>query len=294
MAVDIRKYANIETLLDPENIRSLQKASEVIGQALNSIAALGRKNESDSAKIYKAGTTFIAAVLLKIKGGKNPGELTADDWKDIADHVSEYAVKADDRTYSAYVFSFCAWFIRKSAEAIAEISSEEKASAVLALSEEIRTKTEQLELGEIGEAKYIDDCLWICLEAMIKLTCIGLGMCVRPDKKQLLKPEEERLLEAAMIFGMEYSRMLLYKKEHALLTEYLEHQKVLDGELAEQYEQYIEELTRETARFGTYIDNAFDPGLRDRLRSSAELAMAAGVAEDEVLKTMQDVDDYFM
>ena len=61
-----------------------------------------------------------------------------------------------------------------------------------------------------------------------------------------------------------------------------------------QFDKYMEELNAQAAEFQSFIDSAFDTDLRGRLRGSVELARAAGVEEDEILKTIEDVDDFFM
>lgn len=286
MSIEIKKIVNIDQLMDPSNISRFQKAMKVVQKAQNNIAALNEKNDPTALKVFKAGTALTVAVLMKIEGGKFPADFTAEDWEDIVDHISDYAIEADGRRYSAYVFMFYSWFIEKSVEQIERKLPEEKATAIRALSEELRSRTKQLEEEEIDEVDYIDSCLWICLEAMIKLLSGTIDAALGFDK--------EPVVEAAMIFGLEYGRMVLYKKENELVTEYLENQKFLDVELANQYDQYIEALEKETARFDGFIDTAFASGFRETLKSSAELAMAAGVEEDEVLKTIQDVDDFFM
>ena len=44
---------------------------------------------------------------------------------------------------------------------------------------------------------------------------------------------------------------------------------------------------------GSLIENAFSLDLHEALIESAELARAAGVKEEELLTSIEDIDDYF-
>ena len=286
MKYQLDKMIKVEDLLNPSNIEKFKRAMAVIQKAQANIAALKGNEKSDKTNIIKAGTALTAAILQKVEKGRFPTDFTLDDWEEVIDHVSAYAVKADDTTYSAYVFMFYSWFINKSLEQIQYSIPDEKQEAIFELSNRIKAKTEQLANEEIKEVDYIDDCLWICLEAMIKLLSGTIDAALGFDKEQVV--------EGAMMLGMEYGRFVLYKREYDLVTGYLENQKILDVELAMQYDKYLEDLNAQAAQFESFIDIAFNPGFGEILINSVNLARAAGVEESEILKNTQDVDDYFM
>ena len=286
MKYQLDKMIKVEDLLNPSNIEKFKRAMAVIQKAQANIAALKGNEKSDKTNIIKAGTALTAAILQKVEKGRFPTDFTLDDWEEVIDHVSAYAVKADETTYSAYVFMFYSWFINKSLEQIQYSIPDEKQEAIFELSNRIKAKTEQLANEEIKEVDYIDDCLWICLEAMIKLLSGTIDAALGFDKEQVV--------EGAMMLGMEYGRFVLYKREYDLVTGYLENQKILDVELAMQYDKYLEDLNAQAAQFESFIDIAFNPGFGEILINSVNLARAAGVEESEILKNTQDVDDYFM
>ena len=47
-------------------------------------------------------------------------------------------------------------------------------------------------------------------------------------------------------------------------------------------------------KFQELIDAAFTSNIHDALVNSAALARAAGVKEEEILETTEDIDDFFM
>ena len=108
------------------------------------------------------------------------------------------------------------------------------------------------------------------------------------------KTEAADAAQAAVMLAYEYGRLKLYAKEQALLTEYIENQYQLDADLQEKFNAFKEELSAETEQFETLIDQAFDPNFRNTLIASAELARKAGVKEEEILKSVEDVDGFFL
>ena len=42
------------------------------------------------------------------------------------------------------------------------------------------------------------------------------------------------------------------------------------------------------------VDRAFDPDFREALMGSVELAKAAGVDEEEILESTEDIDEFFL
>ena len=59
-------------------------------------------------------------------------------------------------------------------------------------------------------------------------------------------------------------------------------------------QEYLAELNEYSDRFRGLIDAAFTPGIHDALMHSSDLARAAGVKEEELLTSIEDVDDFFL
>ena len=112
-------------------------------------------------------------------------------------------------------------------------------------------------------------------------------------KTSFLPKEYSELFQAVCDFAVQYSRLSLYSKEQALLAEYLEHQCKLDQQLKNKYDMYMAELNERSEHFNRLLDNAFDPDFRNMLRSSVDLARATGVDENQILDSIDKIDDYF-
>ena len=277
---------NIEELINDSSIDKIKSSIDRIGKIQSSLVDLYNSDDPNKLKTIKIGTTLTIAALKKKAQGVAPSEYTKQDWEDVLGYVSDIAISSDGSVYSMYVFDLYADYIRYSANVLAVKISDEKAGQISGLADELDRNKERFQDDEITETKYIEENLWICLEGMIKLMASTIDACLGLQKEQLF--------EAVATFAFEYGRLALYKREQALLDEYLENQKILDVELAMKYEAYMEELNERSAQMERLIENAFNPEMRSSLKNSVLLARAAGVKEDEILKDTNDIDAFFM
>lgn len=235
-------------------------------------------------QVILSETTSMRDGLDNIAEGNKVSELTQDDWKGIANTVSKYAVLMDDDSYSLFVFRAYEKYIRGSVEQIRFNVSPETAALILGLADELHEKDTLFIDGQISEVTYIEDCLWISLEAMMKLiaSTAALAHC----------EEFENLSQALAAYAFEYGRLMLYKREQEIITQYLEAQKMLDAELEAKYNSYLEDLQKQAEQFNELIANAYNPNFREAFLHSVILAQEMGVEENEILKTVEDVDDF--
>lgn len=106
--------------------------------------------------------------------------------------------------------------------------------------------------------------------------------------------EYAQLAQASVDLAFEYGRYVLYAKEQSILEGYIQNQYVLDDELRTRYEAFLAELEENAARFHNLIDDAFSPDIHNALMQSAALARAAGVKEEEILRSTEDIDSFFL
>ena len=264
----------------------LQHAMHIFDKVQAHYFALAEKQDEMGMTGIKVVTILTFSILRKIASGKNPSELNKDDWKDIAADVSKYAVLADDQQYSVFIFNLYESYIRHSVQQIEGIISEETASVINDLADELHSKADALSAGYISEVTYIEDCLWISLEAMIKL--LACTAYLRGDQ------QIADFAQALASYAFEYGRLMLYSRELEIVNQFIESQYQLDVELEQKYTAYLEDLQKESQQFYTLIDNAFAPNFRDAFLHSILLAKAVGVNEDEILSSTEDIDSFFL
>lgn len=280
------KDVEIEELEKQTPFQNLALVIETIENILQNLRAWKESEDSEKQKLLKVATVFQVFLLQTFAEGKKPAELKKEDWKNIAEKISQYAIMGDGQQYSEFVFSCYAHFIDVSAEKLSGIATDEAVVSIKRLAESIRYNTEQLHSNAISEIDYIEGCMWISLEAMIKL----LACSTTP----LIGPEFSYLVQAIAQLSFEYGRAVLFAREQKILQSYIDNQYVLDEKLQSEYEEYLSELNEHSERFQRLINNAFAPEIHDSLVKSAELARAAGVKEEELLLTVDDVDAFFL
>ncbi len=284
---ELIKELPIEELLGKSTAEQLERTMNTVSTVQRSLLALAESDDSEQFSLLKIGTVFQIFLIDTLASGKKAEELTKEDWQNIAGKVAKYAVLEDGQSYSEFVFTLYADYITISEKVLlARGVAEEKAAAVREIADTIRHNGKLLKQEKITEVKYIEDNLWLSLEAMIK--CLSLYLT------PWLGPEYTQLLQSVTQLGFEYGRYMLYAKEQAILQEYLDNQRILDEQLQTEYEAYLEEVQRNAERFQKLIDAAFDPGLRESLMESVALARAYGVKEDQLLKSVEEIDDFFM
>ncbi len=284
--VDNKLYEmTIEYIQKNPIYQSLQRTVHQLEQAQEIAYSLATKDESDLLTSLKVGTALTLAVIDKMCLGKNPKDFSKEDWNEIAESVADVVILEDGRTYTERVFVCYANYIDASIRVNSSLFKESHIIDIQALSDEIRFYTESFEKEEITEVDYVDHCLWISFEAMVKL----LSAYVTSG----LSDEVGNLIVSSVDFSVNYCRLLMYQKESLLLEAYLDHQEKLDAELEEQYESYIKELNASTKEFETLIEDAFSTDFRSRLMNSASLARQVGVNEEKIIDSISKIDDYF-
>lgn len=283
---DYLKNFAIEQLLATPAGEKVEYAIHLMDVAQEHIYALAEKQGEEKMTALKAATVLTFALLRKRSDGKKIPELSNEDWKEVAKAVSQNAVIKDDELFSVWVFSMYERYIRYSIDQITPLVSESTVETINGLADELRDKADSFGNGFISEVAYIEDSMWIALEAMVKL--LASTMYLTGDS------EVAELSEALSAFAFEYGRAMLYHRELAIINEFLESQRQTDEELKQKFAEYLSDLEAYSEQFHKLIDNAFSPNFREAFLYSIQLAKAAGVKENEMLKSEEDIDAFFL
>ncbi len=266
---------------------SLMKAMSVMQNVQETAYAYVNDDSPEGLKYIRIGTVLAFSVMSKIFAGKSIKEFDEDDWKEIAENISEKAICIDPRQYSINVFLAYANYVDESIKTLKNKGvSDDKCDAIGRLAEDVRTLSDQLINDEISEVDYTEQCLWLMLEAMIKLLATYSSIYIGDDASEFV--------QSVAMFAFEYGRYTLYRQEQELLTLYIEHQHEIDDELKEKLSEYQKEMQKRQEEFEELIADAFDKDIASRLKSTVLIARNAGVEESEILDSVQKVDDFFM
>ena len=267
----------------------LQNALSTYSKAQALLLRLSSTDDENSTAELKIGTVLTFAFLEKYFQGIAPRDLTRADLADIADKVTDIAVLMDGEDYSVFVFEQYARYIELSAQILRARSDARAAGqidSITAIADELRSNSRKLKNGDITEPAYIEDCLWLSLEAILK--CFSAYLTCTTGT-----PEFGKLAQSISMLAFEYGRAMIYKEEQALLDGILKSQQQLDEDLSAEFNDFKSQLAAEEAQFNELIAKAFASDFRDSLRAYAALARAAGVKEADLLQTAGDIDRFF-
>ncbi len=229
------------------------------------------------AAAVEGGTAFVLAVVEKRRQGKKLKDFTSHDWADIAGDTGFGVAKGGVRGLSIYTLTnFTA-------------TSAAVASAIVTAAFGIAEQANKLRRGEIDELEFIENAELVSLEAAVSALSSFVGQALIPVP--VLGAVIGNTVGTVMYKAVSSS---LSKREAELIARYLEEQRVLDEQLAAEYQELINKLDESIADYLEVLERAFSPDVAVSLLGSVELAMAIGVAADEVLDSEQKILTYFL
>lgn len=276
----------IEYFLQTSVGDKLGQALNVLKKLQNNVVALCDKEESISMTALKGATVLTFALLEKLSEGKSIKDINSIEWREISNKVSTTAVLQDEQCYTIYVFSKYEEYIRSYASQLKEYRATQKADAIIKIADEIADKTNLLKRAEITEVTYIEECMWLSLEGMMKLIASVTSLQANITL--------EDFSWAVSSFAFEYGRYILYNKEMEIVNQFIDSQHIMDNELHKKYESFIMELSEQTNLFCAMIDKAFVPNFKETFINSVVLAKAMGIEDEEILKNEEEIDSFFL
>ena len=277
---------SIEYFKDSPAGEEIRKIFERVEKAQEILYALNNSEDDAELKMLRIGTVLSLAICNKMFSGKSVKSFTEDDWEDVAETVAKYGILSDGRAYTVFVFNLYSQYIELSVKIRESEIREEHLTDIIKLSDELKYKTDQFIHDEINEANYVDECLWISFDAMIKLLV--------SYKTTKLAKEYGDLIVASSDLAVQFARYKLYEKENALLEEYLRNQYQLTEELEAKFKDYIKELEAQTSQIDKAIEKAFSSDFQSTLKNTVELAKTTGVRDNKILDSIDKVDAFFL
>lgn len=217
------------------------------------------------------------ALYTKAREGKNVfrGEFTADDWKDVG--------FAGAKGFGAGAITGGAIYGLTNYAGMAAPF----AAAVVSAGKGLATLTDEYMAGSISSEEYLDLGMCLCAESAIVGLATVAGQTIIP------------IPVLGGIIGSLSGKMMLQLAQ-GLDTK---HAAALKAEmdcfltsLDKTYQRVVDEINSEFDKLGKLTDAAFDFALNYQLALSAsvDLATAYGVAEEKILRSIDDVDDFML
>ena len=234
----------------------------------------------------RAATMFLIALWSRLRQGGSVADLKAEDWNELANRVYEQAMEMDPKDFTKLVFDLYRRSIAFAIEPMKMNASETTIARLEEIVSLMNSYSEDLDSGAMPEAKYIEENLWLSLEAVFLVLTDRMSFSHIPE-------ERRELAEAISALVFQKIRFSIYDKELAAIDECLKHQSDLDKKLTEQVNAYIDALNNELDEFDAMVERAFDAtDFQAAFRGSKDLAKALGAKD--ILKNQKDIDNYFM
>lgn len=225
-----KKYTiqGVQMVLDQQMQITLSAYKKIVSVFL----ALSNKPQNEwDLVLVKTGTVLLYEIMHKTGYKKKASELPEADWKEIAESVVDKAMIQDGESYTEYVFDMYADFLDKAVSDAAEKLSKTKVQSIHGLTAMIREKSVALQDHTIRESDYVEDCLFLVFEGMMKIIAASLGT--------LAGKENSALAETVATLSVQYGRWILYHTENEMLSQFLIYQNETDEKLAAEYDIYI-------------------------------------------------------
>ncbi|MBQ7146403.1 MAG: hypothetical protein IJR95_06520 [Lachnospiraceae bacterium] len=213
----------------------------------------------------------------KRKAGKKIGEFDSKDWEDIFKESGIGVVKGGIRGVSIYALTnFTA-------------TPAAVASALCTASFGIAEQAHLLRTSKITQEQFIMNSEILCLDTSVSALSSFIGQALIP------------VPVLGVVIGNTVGTLLyqvakdnLAKKEQKLIEGYLKYLYELEIALDDKYRKYINELNEGLVMYYGILERAFSPNYAEALDGSVALAMSFGVPREELLKSILEVDDFFM
>lgn len=238
---------------------------------------------SEGAKATAAAAAIEGAMALclgiaeKRKSGKKFNAFDEEDWKEIAATTGKGTLKGSIRGASIYTLTnFTA-------------TPAAVASAMVTATFGIAEQAYQLKQGNVNEQRFIENTEMLCLDASVNALSSFAG--------QILIP----VPVLGAVIGNTVGTMMyqiakdnLSAREQKIFEEYAEAVRQLDVSLQDQYQEFVDEIGKDTKLFMELLNRAFAPDIRVAFEGSIDLAKSCGVPVDEILDSKEKIASYFM
>ena len=260
--------------------RSLKKTDQKIRdnayEASKPIVQQGTKVAVGAAAM-EGGVAFVSVIIKKRRTGKKIADFSTEDWQEILKETGIGTVKGGIRGVSIYMLTnFTA-------------TPAAVASSLCTASFGIAEQAHLLRNGRITENEFIMNSEALCLDTAMSALSSFVGQAVIP------------LPIFGAVIGNTIGTLMyqlakdnLSKREQKLIASYLRYLDDLEIELDKKYHKYIDELNKGLCAYYSILERAFSPNYEEALCGSIELAMSLGVSSEELLKSVSEVDDYFL
>lgn len=224
----------------------------------------------------EGGVSFCMSVARKRKD-KNFAEFTADDWQEIGVDTGKSTIKGGIRGGSIYVLTnFTA-------------TPANVASAYVTAAFGVAAQIRALERDEISKEDFLINCEAVCLDVTVSAIASTAGQILIP-----IPVLGAVIGNVAGEFVYELCKREGTKESQQMIAGYRQEMELLEQQLDIKYQQMMAEVRRALHKFNDLENLAFNENVNIAFSGSVDLALEAGVDKNRILRTEEQINNYFL
>lgn len=257
--------------------RNQERKEQAYNKSKPTLSEGAKATAAAAAAAIEGAMALCLGIAEKRKSGKKFNAFDEEDWKEIAATTGKGTLKGSIRGASIYTLTnFTA-------------TPAAVASAMVTATFGIAEQAYQLKQGNVNEQRFIENTEMLCLDASVSALSSFAG--------QILIP----VPVLGAVIGNTVGTMMyqiakdnLSAREQKIFEEYAEAVRQLDVSLQDQYQEFVDEIGKDTKLFMELLNRAFAPDIRVAFEGSIDLAKSCGVPVDEILDSKEKIASYFM
>lgn len=227
--------------------------------------------------VVESGLTFSLEIYKKRKEGKNFSEFTSEDWKEIGVATGKSGFKGTVR--GGAIYALTNYTKTPSNVASAYVTAAFGVGAQLYAYGNNKITTEELLLN----------CEVVCMDAAVSAVSSLLGQTLIPVP--ILGSVIGNVIGQ---FVYEIGKGLATDEQKKVLENYMMDINNLEKKLDREHLVFVNKIRNMLNNYESLEQLAFDPNINISFNNSIKFALALGVEEQKILKTKQEIFDYFM
>lgn len=253
------------------------------------------------AAAFESFTSITASIRQHLADGKKLKDITASEWEEILQKAGKAGGRgglrgASIHTLNKIVSSLTVKFVSSAPNLVESVSfknimtnSAMTASAVASTSLVVADLASKKRKGEIREIEFLEGIQNACLETSLNVffTVVGQSIIPIPVLGALIGATAGTLISSV-------AKNCLNSTEQVLIEKCIAEQVNLERELAEDYQQLLDDMRQVLVDYFEILDTAFAPDIRNAFQGAVVLAQLVGVEDAAILKNIEDVDQYFL
>ena len=220
--------------------------------------------------IAEGGINFCISFVGKRKE-KKLSEFTSDDWKEIGIDTRDGAIKGGIRGGSIYILTNFT------------------ATPANVASAYVTQQLKELEKGNVSKEDFVIECEAICLDVTVSTIAAIAGEILIP-----IPILGAVIGSVAGEYIKKWCNKLGDERSKKIIENYNNEMNQLNKKLDLQLLEVILEIRKELDKYDDLEKLAFNEDVNIAFKGSINLAKEIGVSSKEILKTKNDIDDYFL